>query len=138
MSRPVPAHMKPQVIPQPPLHPNAPLDGPEHRLRLSPTGVFTAECIFVNVTKMGQVQQVVVDKLVVGVIVKLAGLYCIIWILVPERARDQCGIGACHLTHPYPDPTVLLQNWERAHSDASRYPVAAGYFHTRSIPPAPF
>ena len=72
------------------MHPNATLDGLEHRLCLSPACVFTAKRIFVNVTKVGQVQQVIVNKLVVGAIVKFAGLHCIIWILGPESTRDQC------------------------------------------------
>ena len=112
------------------MHPNATLDRLEHRPSLSPACVFTTKRIFVNVTEVGQVQQIVVDKLVVGVIVKFAGLHRIIRILVPESTRDQCGIGARGLAHPYPDPTVLLHNRERTDSDAFRYPVAAGYFHT--------
>ena len=130
MFRPVTAHMKPRMNSGAIVAPERHARWTEHRLCLSPAYVFTAKRIFVNVTKVSQVQQVVVDKLVVGVIVKFAGLHRIIWILVPESARDQCGIGARGLAHPYPDPAVLLHNRERADGDAFRNPVAAGYFHT--------
>ena len=70
------------------------------------------------------------DKLVVGVVVKFAGLNRILRILVPECARDQSGVGPRGFAHPYPDPTVLLQDRERSDGDAFRYPLAAWDFHT--------
>ena len=72
---------------------------------------------------MREIQQVIMDQLVIGIIEQLTGVDDVIRIFMAECVGYQRRISPRNIPHPHPHPPILLDDGIAAHRDPSRDPL---------------
>ncbi len=93
-------------------------------------GLGRPERLGVHIAQVGEVGQVVVHQLVVGLVVDIAGAEVEPGIVEADRRRDQGLVSGSRLPHPHPDPAMLLDHRVGLHPGGARDHVLAGDLDT--------
>ncbi|MDT4847748.1 hypothetical protein FQZ97_818160 [compost metagenome] len=118
-----------RLIWQPALNSHAPLQTGHFRPHMRPIAAHT-EAFRVKEEKVREVQQVVVNQLVIGVVLDVAGAEDPVRVIQSYCRRNQGRVSLGRIAHPYPDPTVLLDYRETADASLRRNGVLPRHFHT--------
>lgn len=117
-----------RLVRQPALDPHAAFQASHLGPHMGPVGT-DAEAFRMQEEQVGEVQQVVVDQLVVGLVLDIAGTEDPVRVVQCNRRGDQRRVGLGRIAHPYPYPTVLLDHREAAHAGLRRDAVLAGHLN---------
>ena len=88
----------------------------------------TTQSFFVHIGQVREVQHVVANQFVTGLIVQIGGLIAPIGVIQSHGVGDQCRVDTSRVAHPYPHPLFALHHRISTHACCRRDGILAGDF----------